>query len=134
MAPAHPLRERIAPLLENLFYPSESDEPVEFFSLPRTGQGEIAVREFAESLGLEATEDVKEKAPELFWSPVVVEQAWYGDEERERTGRFVELRKILAENLAHLQYFEAGEIEVGLYLVGQSDQCLIGIKTTAVRT
>lgn len=132
--PANPIHERVAPLLENLLYPSESDESVHFLSLPWVGGKEVFVREFGELLGLEAAKDVAEEAPECFWSPVTADREWYGTEERERTARFVELRKILEENLEHIQYFEVGEVEVGLFLVGQSDQSIMGIKTTAVRT
>lgn len=134
MPTAPPLRERVAPLLENLLYPSESDEPVQFLYLPWNGVREITAREFTELSGLEASEEVTEKVPERFWLPVTVERQWYGDEERERTAQFVELRSILEESLEHIQYFEVGAVEIELYLIGQSNQSIMGIKTTSVRT
>lgn len=121
-------------MLEGLLYPSESDEPVQFLFQPRDGDRALTVREFKDLFGLQAAEDVTEKAPECFWLPVTVDREWYGAEERERTTQFVELRRILGENSERIQYFEVGEVEVGLYLVGQSDQTITGIKTTAVRT
>lgn len=133
-APAPPLPERIAPLLEDLLYPSESDEPVEFLSLPRDGKEEVTIQEFSELLGRLTTDGVIEEKPEHFWALVTLNQEWYGAEERERTARFEEIKRILEENLEHIQYFEVGEVEVGLYLVGQLDQSIMGIKTMAVRT
>ena len=128
------LCEQIAPLLENLLYPSESDEPVEMLSLPWTGEDGITVQKFAELSGIERVETIVEKEPERFWSPVTVDQEWYGDEERERTARFTEIKRILEENSAHIRYFEVGEVEVGLYWVGQADQSIVVLKTMAVRT
>lgn len=132
--PASSLSERLTPLLENLLYPSESDEPVSFISLLGNNQGVITAREFVELLGLKEAENVAELMPESFWSSVVVDQEWYEVEERERTARFVELKRILEENLEHIQYFEVGEVETGLYLIGQSEEHIEGIKTTAIRT
>ncbi|MPR36201.1 nuclease A inhibitor family protein [Salmonirosea aquatica] len=131
---AVPLSEKIAPLLEDLLYPSESDEPLQFLSAPWDGSKDITPQEFVDLFDLEAADAVKEKEPERFWSPVTEDQEWYEAEEKERTARFVALRKILEENLEHIQYFEVGEIEVGLYLIGQSAQNIMGIQTMAVRT
>ena len=122
--------EMLPNLLVGLLYPSESDEPVQFMSIPWEQPGEISAWELVELFGLEAAELV----PERFWSPVTSDQEWYGTEERERTARFSEIRRILKENLKHIQYFEVGEIEVSLYLVGQSGNNIMGIKTTAIRT
>ncbi len=132
--PATSLGEQLAPLLEGLLYPSESDEPVVFLSIPCSRRGEISGWEFVELLGLEDAEDVAELTPERFWLPVVVDQDWYEAEEKERTARFVEIRRILEENLEDIQYFEVGEVEVGLYLLGHSGQSTMGIKTIAIRT
>ncbi len=134
MVPETSLGEIVAPLLEDLLYPSESDEPVRFLCIPGQGQEEITVEKFAELLGLESADDIVEELPERFWSPVTTEQDWYEEEEKQRTARFVELKRILEENLECIRYFEAGEVEVGLYLIGHSDGYMAGIKTMAVRT
>ena len=132
--PAPPLHVRIALLLEDLLYPSESDEPVEFLSLPWDGKEEISIQEFSELLDLPTAKTIVEEKPEGFWSPVTTDQEWYGNEERERTVRFVELKRVLEDNLMYIHYFEVGDVEVALYLVGQLDQRIMGIKTMAVRT
>ncbi|MFB9292189.1 nuclease A inhibitor family protein [Persicitalea jodogahamensis] len=124
----------IVPLLENLLYPSESDEPIYFLCISSEGQREINVQEFAELLGLKATDTIVEELPERFWSPVTTERDWYEEEEKQRTARFVELKRILEENLEGIRYFEVGEVEVGLYLIGQSEGSITGLKTMAVRT
>ncbi|WP_373511916.1 nuclease A inhibitor family protein [Persicitalea sp.] len=121
-------------LLVGLLYPSESDEPVHFLSAPWKRPGETYAREFEELFGLEAAEEVAELVPERFWASVTIEQEWHGAEERERTASFSEIRRIMEENLKHIQYFEVGEVEVSLYLVGQSENNIMGIKTTANRT
>ena len=132
--PTPPLYERIAPLLEDLLYPSESDEPVEFLSLPWEGKEEVTFQKFSELLSLPTADDMVEDKPERFWSLVTFDQEWYGEEEKARTARFMELKRVLEDNLTHFQYFEVGEVEVVLYLVGQLDQRIMGVKTMVVRT
>ncbi|WP_373515204.1 nuclease A inhibitor family protein [Persicitalea sp.] len=132
--PIPSLSDKIVPLLEDLYYPSESDEPVQFFSLPWTRQEEITAGKFGELLDLDSGENVTEEEPEQFWAPVTVDREWYETEERERTVRFGELRRILEETLEHIHYYEVGEMEVGLYLIGRADKNIMGIKTTAIRT
>ena len=121
-------------LLDGLLYPSESDEPVQFLSLPRAESGKITASELAKLFGLAEGEEVIEREPERFWSVVTTDWEWYGPEERERTARFVEIRCLLEQELKEIQYFETGEVEVGLYLLGQSEGNIVGIKTIAVRT
>lgn len=131
---APPLQTKIAPLLDGLLYPSESDEPVHVVSWPWLGREKITAGELATLLNLETLDEVSEHNTERFWSYVTTEQAWYGAEERDRTARFVALRKVLEENLAHTQYFEVGKVEVELYLIGPFECNLVGIKTMTVRT
>lgn len=52
------LRIVVAPLLEGFLYPSESDEPVHFLSLPWAVRGKFTAWDFVELFGLEAAEDV----------------------------------------------------------------------------
>ncbi len=77
---------------------------------------------------------IHEKDPESFWSFVTQERDWYDDFEQQRTESFQKLKMLLEENLTSIQYFEVGEIEVKLFILGRSQDKIEGITTTAVRT
>lgn len=130
------LEEEIKPLIENLWYPSESDEPVAFITLMTTDTAlPLTDQQLHTLLELDPQMPVQQKEPEKFWSPVVTIEEWYDETEKERTRRFLQLRTHLETHLNNMQYFEVGKIEVDAYVIGQSQQGQIqGVKTMIVRT
>lgn len=124
----------LAPLLDGLLYPSESDEPVVFFTYDWSHDEPPQPTEVAALLARPARETVTECDPAHFWVPVLTDQSWYGAGEQERTCRFVQVKEILEANVTHLKFFEVGEIEVTLLLVGLNGSQLCGVTTMAVRT
>ena len=124
----------IAPFIEGLLYPSESDEPVEYFSVEWPVGEPLQPDEIPTLLGLPQRTEVTECDPFLFWEPVTIWHPWFGPDERERTRRFAELRDFLESELSTIRYFEIGKTETTLLLTGIKDGRLFGIKTMAVRT
>lgn len=125
---------RLLPLLDCLLYPSDSDEPIDFFCYTYLGGTPLTTQSLQLLFGLEFDSYVRERDPSVFWSLVTTMQDWYTEEEQERTHRFSAIKEMMEANLSHIQYFEVGDIEVGLYVMGQAQNQIIGIKTMAVRT
>lgn len=125
---------RLLPLLDCLLYPSESDLPIDFFCYNYSAGTPLTTQSLQLLFGMEFDSIVREREPSTFWSLVTTMQDWYAEEEQDRTNRFIEIKQMIEANLIHIQYFEVGEIEVGLYLIGQAQDQIIGIKTMAVRT
>ena len=125
---------RLLPLLDCLLYPSESDEPIDYFVFNYSAETPLTTQSLQLLFGLEFDTRVRERDPYYFWAHVTTKQEWYTGEEIERTNRFVAIKELMETNLSHIQYFEVGEIEVGLYLLGQAQDQIVGIKTMAVRT
>jgi hypothetical protein len=128
------MESEILPLLEDLYYPSESDEPVELVWQLYTGSECLSPETFGIVFSLPIGIRIVERDPSVFWSNVTTQQEWYDESERDRTSRFIELRNILDANLQNIQYFEVGAIEVTLYYIGRKHDAIQGIRTMAVRT
>ncbi|HEV7348573.1 nuclease A inhibitor family protein [Telluribacter sp.] len=129
------LQATIEPLLVELYYPSESDEPVEFVSVETRVPTPLSPESFVSLFAISSGVEIKEAEPEKFWSAVTVYQDWYLEEEVQRTRQFVELKARLEKDLAHLQYFRVGEITIAAYVVGTSSEGRVeGIKTALVET
>lgn len=122
-------------LLKDLYYPSESDEPLAYVNYPVPFEPPLTPGHVRDLI-LATPEIYVEEIPEAeFWEPVVTNQDWYGEEEKNRTARFTELRQQLETVLTDRQGFRVGEIEVGLYLLGRkADGFWAGLKTTVVET
>ena len=124
----------ITPLLDGLLYPSESDEPVSYFSVDWPGDKIPLPGQIAALLGKEWSPAVIEHNPSSFWDTVTTAQPWHSPEEHERTRRFIAIREIFEEHLIQITYFEVGCIEITLLLVGLFAGQLCGLLTKAVHT
>lgn len=132
----HPsLEDQVTPLLKDLYYPSESDEPVEFISCYLNQPEPLTTSQVKDWQMVPPDVYVEEIPEEQFWQPVVTGQEWYDDTEKARTERFRQLRQLLEQHLTDRQAFRVGSIEVDLLLIGkQPDGERAGIKTKVVET
>lgn len=129
------LTDKLTPLLTDLFYPSESDEPVEFVTCPLKQAEPLSVTQIKEWLLVPPSVYVEERPEADFWAPVTTDEDWYGDEEKERTNRFRQLNELLEGHLTDRQVFRVGEGEIDLYLLGRpAEGERIGLKTKVVET
>ena len=127
--------EQAAPLLPDLLYPSESDEPIEPVTCYLKQNDPLTVSQIKDWLMLPPSIYVEEQPEADFWEPVITEQDWYGDEEKARTASFRKLKEIIDSTLTVHQVFRVGASEMDVYLLGrQNDGERAGIKTKVVQT
>ncbi|AVZ31723.1 nuclease A inhibitor family protein [Nodularia spumigena] len=70
-----------------------------------------------------------------FFSVATTAQDWHSEEEKETVHKFQTLVQILKANLSNLQVYRLGEVEVDVYVVGQTPTGdLAGIATKIVET
>lgn len=126
---------QVQPLLPDLLYPSESDEPVEIVSCYLKQPEPLTVSQIKDWQMLTPSTFVEETTEEAFWKPVLTEQDWYGEEEKARTAAFQKLQQTLETSLTERQVFRAGETEIDIFLLGRlSSGERMGIKTRVVET
>lgn len=127
--------DQISPLLTDLLYPSESDEPLEPVTCYLKQAEPLTVSQIKDWQMLPPSVYVEEIPEADFWEPVTTEQDWYGDEEKKRTATFQELKKRIEKELTVRQVFRVGESEMDVYLLGrQANGERVGIKTKVVFT
>lgn len=130
-----PFSEQVSPILTDLLYPSESDEPIETTTCYLKQADPLTVSQIKDWLMLPPSIYVEETPEADFWEPVTTEEDWYGDEEKARTSKFQQLKTILETEVTVRQVFQVGESEMEVYLLGrQGDGERVGIKTKIVQT
>ena len=135
VAPNKPFSEQVSPLLTDLLYPSESDEPIEPVTCFLKQTEPLTISQIKDWLMLPPSFYVDEIPETDFWEPVITEQDWYGDEEKARTAKFQQLKQFLEKELTVRQVFRVGETEMDVYLLGrQTDGERVGIRTKIVQT
>lgn len=125
----------VTPLLTGLLYPSESDEPVEPVTCYFDQSEPLTVSQIKDWLMVPPSVLVEERPEGEFWEPVMTEQDWHGDDEKNRTTRFQQVKQVLDNALTGRQVFRVGETEITLYLLGrQATGQRAGVKTTVIET
>ena len=127
--------EQVTPLLTDLLYPSESDEPLALVICYLKQEEPLTISQVKEWLMLPPSVYVEETPEADFWEPVVTQQDWFDDTEKARTTNFQKLKDVIEDELTVRQVFRVGETEMDVYLLGrQADTERMGIKTKVVQT
>lgn len=125
----------IQPLLPDLWYPSESDEPIEFVTCYLKMEEPLTVSHIKDWLMLPPAVYVEEIPEADFWAPVTEEQEWFGDEEKQRAAQFIHLKTLLETHTTGRQVFRVGDTEIDVYLLGRTAEgSRAGLKTKVVET
>jgi len=122
-------------LLKDLWYPSESDEPIEWISFQTSIAPPLTTTDLVHCQGFVPELVVEEKEVENFWEPVITLEDWFGEDEKLQVGKFLELKQLMEDNLKDIQLFRVGQVEIELYLIGQFNTCeWVGLKTKVIET
>ncbi|GAB3552033.1 nuclease A inhibitor family protein [Spirosoma fluminis] len=129
------VEEQLRPLLVDLYYPGESDEPVDVVTCYLRQAEPLTVSQIKDWQLLPPSIYVEEIPETEFWEPVSTDEAWYDDEEKARTAKFQQIRQVMESELSVRQVFRVGETEIDVYLLGrQANGERVGIKTKIVQT
>lgn len=127
------LKNLLSEKTQNLFFPSESDRPIEVVSLGKasdvsdllTVQG--AASDQAMASGSVSFED--------FYAKYGVEKEWQNSVQKEFATEFGSALKLMRDNLNDVQIIRAGQVEVTILIAGQTQNGeWIGLKTVSVET
>lgn len=117
---------------KGLIYISETDAQVTAFD------GGIAVPDGKTILphaGVADDQNVEERSFSDFFSRLTLVREWHGDAETQRVKKFLELQKLLEENLNDLKVYRVGSIRLAIFVVGvDKNGYLMGVRTSAVET
>ncbi|MBD1854551.1 MULTISPECIES: nuclease A inhibitor family protein [Leptolyngbya] len=120
-------------LTENLMWMSETDAPIQVFCW-KNGGVIPSNEQLLEQTQHSKTTPVEVVEVDQFFAPVVTEQDWFEEEERETAAKYRALLSILREHLTDLKVYRVGAVEIDVYVVGLSEENVIGIATQVVET
>lgn len=119
--------------VDGLTYLSETDAP--FLAYAGPAAADASYETILQQAGPVLDTPIKEIDLDAFFSKLTSLRDWFDESHKLRAKKFLELRKLLEENLCGLRAFRLGEIRVHYYIVGLSaDGHLIGVITSAVET
>jgi len=127
----------LVPRLENacegLIFISETDAPVKPFA--GSAAAAITPQTILEQTGRPPNEPVEERDFDEFFERLIAIREWYGEDEKGRAKKFLELYSLLKEFLRDRKVFRIGRTRLDIYAVGSDkDGNLAGVSTYAVET
>ena len=116
-----------------LLFMSESDYP---FEVVRWEGVEEMSPEYLRAVAAEdATARVEERTITDFFRVAAGEQEWKGEAELALARRYQSLIRLFEENLKEVKVYRVGEIDIGVYVLGRSEEGnWLGVSTRAVET
>ena len=127
---AKQITDRLSILSKDLLFPSESDFPLE----PFTWESATITPEIILTRSKKPADTAIESINlEDFFAPVMTDEDWFDDEDRQVAQRFRDLKTAIA-TLENVQVFKVGTIEIDVYIVGAIGSDLVGLKTTIIET
>lgn len=128
------LKVQITQLVEDLYYPSESDEKIDFFEIPHppeTDDALVVLRSFlSDDEGI-----IEEMAVEKFFEPLLETEDWFEEQELKWVEAAQALKEALVGYLLYIKVLRVGAVEIDTYLLGKTpDGQWLGIKTVLVET
>lgn len=129
-----PLFREIQDACEGLTYISETDEPVTVFDGGEV-KGDVGSKLILQQIAGEPNEPIREVEISKFFERLTTVKDWHGEREKARAKKFLDLQKLIEENLSDPRVFKIGDVRIRIYAVGlESEGRLMGIKTEAVET
>jgi hypothetical protein len=130
---AHELRRAVEEAADGLVYTSESDRPFEWFELPRT-DWPLAAEDFARAMGAAPGTRLEERDLDEFFKRHIETSDPYDQRAQEVRPRYEAFRELLRRGLRDVRVYRVGNIEVACYIVGGTDDGVVGVRTVAVET
>ena len=127
---AKEITDRLSTLSKDLLFISESEYPFETFiwkSVTLTPETILTRSHKSADTAIESI------TLEDFFAPVVTDEDWFEDEDREIAQRFRDLQAAI-NTLENVQVFRLGKIEIDVYIVGAIGADIVGLKTKVIET
>lgn len=124
--------DRLKQATIDLLWSSESDYP---FEIVTWKQGIEMTPTALFGSGDDADRSIESITLTELFAPVLTVEDWYEAAELKQVDRYTELFHAIESNLAEVQVFRVGEVEIAIYIIGKTPTGdLVGLKTHTVET
>jgi hypothetical protein len=127
------LCEELREATRGLLFMSESDYPFEVVRWE--GIEDVSPEYLRRVGGQDITAPVEERTIADFFRVAAGEQEWKGEAELAQAKRYQSLIRLLEENLEGVRVYRVGRIDIGVYVLGRSEEKnWLGVSTRVVET
>ncbi|NES83355.1 MAG: hypothetical protein F6K10_19210 [Moorea sp. SIO2B7] len=122
------LLSQLKQVITDLYWVRETDEPWEAMALDGEPNHEVIAQ-------LSGKSPVKTQDFAKFFVTAITEEDWHNEQEKADVKRYRKLMKLLQENLERITIYEAGNVEIDIFVTGRTKAGeWIVLQTMAVET
>ena len=123
----------LAKSCDGLIYVSETDAPVTVFvGSPVSNFSDDTI---LAQIGADSHQETEVVELRDFFCRLTTIKDWYGEREKQRAKKFLDLQKLIEEHLSDAKVYRLGQTSKHIYIIGLGPESrLIGVKTLAVET
>ncbi len=125
--------EKIAAAAQDLLFISETDAPLTPFFWPAPSE-EITPEFVKKQANLPAEAEISRQTLAKFFEAATTEEDWMNEDEKAEVQRFQNLQTTLEQTLQNITVFRAGETNITVFIIGQTEGGLAGLQTNVVET
>jgi hypothetical protein len=125
------IAETLTQASQGLLMPSESEysfEVVVWKDVELTPQKILELTHYPPATSIEEVE------LDYFFRNVAIEKDWHDKIQKENVAKFQNLVQVIKDNLAEIRVYRIGTIEVSVYIVGKTNDGVVGVATKVIET
>ena len=127
----HKLIQELETATEDLFWFSESEYPFKVFYWHNADFGIDAL---LQRYNYPPETKIVVKDWQSFFANAIEEKDWYNETEIAETKRYQNLVNLITQNLKTIRVYLLGEVEIDVYILGETESAIVGLITKAIAT
>ena len=125
------IAETLTQASQDLLLPSESEYPFEVVAWKNV---ELTPEKILELTNYPPATSIEQVKLDYFFRNVATEKDWHDKIQKENVAKFQNLVQVIKDNLAEIQVYRIGTIEISIYIVGKTNDGVAGLATKVIET
>ena len=125
------LIEKLETATKDLLWLSESEYPLKVFYWR---DADFSIDALLQRYNYPPETKIVVKDWQSFFADAIKQQDWYDEIEIAETKRYQDLVKLLRQNLKNIRVYLLGEVEIDVYILGETEGAIAGLVTKVVAT
>jgi hypothetical protein len=125
------IAETLTQASQDLLLPSESEYPFEVVAWKNV---ELTPEKILELTNYPPATSIEQVELDYFFRNVATEKDWHDKIQKENVAKFQNLVQVIKDNLAEIQVYRIGTIEISIYIVGKTNDGVAGLATKVIET
>lgn len=127
----HKLIQEIETATEDLFWFSESEYPFKVFYWQNA---DFSIDALLQRYNYPPETKIVVKDWQSFFASAIKQEDWHNEAEIAETKRYQNLVSLMRQNLKNLRVYLLGEVEIDVYILGETESAIVGLTTKVVAT